>query len=256
MDYLTIGTLWKDEDDYALDFVNYHKKVGVERFIILDREFNRVKSLFKDDPSVEVVHFPEPNLHADAWAHLIGMGKGRTKWLACIDADECLVPVQTNDVKEILKKYEEFASLQINWRIFGSGGQDFKNTGSLYERFLMASLPQEGVNNHTQFICQPDRTMNKRTHDPHHPIVNNGEFSVNTNRSAVKGPFNKPPLHDVLWCAHYITKSREEWAFKNSKGRADIFGQKMPFEMYDLHNAVGNAVEERRVLELWNSKNI
>lgn len=252
MNYLTIGTLWKDEDDYALDFVKYHKKVGVEKFIILDREFNRINLLFQNDPDVEVIHFPEPGLHADAWAQLIGMSKGRTKWLACIDADECLVPSQTDDVKDILKNYEEFASLQINWRFFGSGGQEKKMPGSLYERFLMASLKEDGTNNHTQFICQPDRTLAQKTNDPHHPKLPKGEISVNTLKLPVKGPFSSPPLHDILWCAHYITKSKEEWAFKNAKGRADIFGEKMPFDLFYQLDKPGSVLEEKRVFDLWN----
>src|SRR5690606_37799654 len=120
------------------------------------------------------------------------------------------------------------------------------------ERFLMRAKLTEGVNNHTQFICQPDRAQPIRTDDPHHPKLNSGEISVNTNKKQVSGPFNIPPLHDVMWVAHYINKSKEEFVIKNNKGRADIYGAKMPFHLFDAHDKIANAEKEERVIELWN----
>ena len=239
------------------DFVKYHRYVGVQHFVFYDREYHKMKEMFKDDPDVEIVHFPDIpfNVHAIAWANLIGLNKGKTKWLALIDADQVLVPVKTHDVKEVLREFEPYASLQCNWHTFGSSGRVEKGEGSLYERFLKRAVPHEGINNHTQFICQPDRTQAIRTDDPHHPHVNPGEISVNTNHARVQGPFNTPPLHDKLWIAHYINKSKEEWNIKNAKGRADIFGQKMPYHLFDEQDRACNAEEEHRVLELWKSAN-
>lgn len=257
MKYLTLGSCLKQEEPYMMDFIKYHRYVGVEHFVFLDREFGPLSELLKNEPDVEIIHFPDvpENVHAEGWAKLVAHNQGKTKWLALIDADEVLVPEQTDDVKNILRHYEEYASLQINWKIFGAGGQDEKLPGSLYERFVMRAKNNEGVNNHTQFICQPDRTLALRTHDPHHPRLPDNESSVNTKFVKVNGPFSIPPVHDVLWCAHYITKSREEWQMKNAKGRADIFGQKMPFDMFDDHNRIGNAEREERVLELWKKAN-
>jgi hypothetical protein len=257
MRYLTLGSCLKNEELYMRDFVTYHRYVGVEYFIFFDREYGPMKEIFKNDPDVEIVHFPDipENVHSVAWGQLIGMNKGKTKWLALIDADQALVPVQTTDVKEVLRDYEQFASLQCNWNTFGSSGRIEKGDGSLYERFTKRAVHNEGINGHTQFICQPDRTQAIRTADPHHPHVNPGEVSVNTNKQVVRGPFNTPILHDKLWIAHYINKSKEEWAIKNAKGRADIFGQKMPNNLFDIHDTYCNAEYEGRVLELWNKAN-
>lgn len=257
MTYLTLGSCLKNEEPYMKDFVKYHRYVGVERFVFWDREYTKLKEMFKDDPDVEVHHFPDVphNVHAIAWAELIQYNKGKTKWLALIDADQVIVPVQTTDIKQVLRQYEQWASLQCNWHTFGSSGH-LKNTGEpLYERFLMRAKPDAGINDHTQFICQPDRTAAQRTADPHHPVLPQGEVSVNTNRTLVNGPFNRPPLHNVMWIAHYISKSREEWDIKNAKGRADIFGQKMPYDLFDQHDTFCNAEREERVLELWKQAN-
>jgi hypothetical protein len=257
MTYLTLGSCFKDELPYVEEFVKYHKSVGVEKFVFFDREYCQLKEMMKNDLDVEVIHFPDVsgNVHAQAWASLTSYCNGKTQWLALIDADETLVPVKTNDVKEILKNYEEFAAIQLNWHTFGSSGQDKKEKGSVYERFLMRAKNGEGVSNHCQYIVQPHRSTFDRPHDPHTPRLPPNEISVNTNKQQVNGPFNTPQLHDILYVAHYITKSKEEWGFKNSKGRADIFGQNIPYTDFDAHNSICNAVEERRVLELWNYAN-
>jgi hypothetical protein len=254
MNYLTLGSVWKMENTYALDFIKYHKSIGIEKFIILDREYNQLKEMIKNEPDVEVLHYPDTaeNVHAEGWASLIRHCDGKTKWLALIDADEALVPVKTNDVKEILKDYEEFAALQFNWTTLGSGGQDKKEVGSLYERFTMRAKLNEGINNHCQFIVQPHRSTYNRCLDPHHPNLKPGEISVNTNKQQVNGPFNTPQLHDILYVAHYITKSREEWDIKNAKGRGDIFGQKIAYTDFDAHNSICNQEKEIRMSDLWN----
>ena len=269
MNYLTIGTLWKNEYDYAIDFIKYHRGVGVEKFVIFDREYHKLHSMLSEYKDVEVVHFPEHiiNNHQEAWGQLIEYNTGKTKWLALIDADQALVPVKTNDVREVLKNYEDFASLQCNWKAFGSSHHQNKEPGSVYERFLLCANPDSEYNFPTQFICQPERTLPVRTLEPHYPILPAGEISVNTNKEKIDDKkvvkmhprepriFNVPALHDILWVAHYTNKSKEEFLIKNNKGRADIPGAKIPMDQFEEYDAHCNSFKETRALELWNASN-
>lgn len=265
MRYLTIGSLLKQEDSYMLDFVKYHRSIGVEHFVFFDRVYYPLKNIFENYSDVEVIHFPdEPqNIHQEAWGQLIKYNQGKTKWLALIDADQCLVPVKYSNVPDILKEYEEFASLQLNWRSFGSSFQETRLPGSVYERFLSCAEHSSQYNLPTQFICQPDRTLAIKVAEPHYPLLPSGEISVNTDKETISSTkvvamnpgtplsFNVPPLYDVMWVAHYTNKSKEEFLIKNNKGRADVFGRKMHSTQFDEYDAECNRVTERRVLELW-----
>lgn len=268
MNYLTIGTLWKNENYYAMDFIKYHRVVGVEHFVIFnnaDENDYSLEFLLKDEKDVEIIRFPTfiTQMHQEAWGQLIRYNQGKTKWLALIDADQCLVPVQTDDVRQVLKNYENFASLQINWKSFGSGHQDNKLPGSVYERFIMTSQNDSIYNAHCQFICQPDRTLPIKTAEPHYPYLPVNEIMVNTNKEQIDETkqvslnpntplsFNVPALHDVLWVAHYTNKSREEWIIKNNKGRADIIGEKIPSTQFDEYETVCNDLVETRAFDLW-----
>jgi len=262
--YLTIGSCLKDEHSYIHDFIKYHRYVGVEHFVFFDREYFKLKEMLQNEPDVEVIHFPEEpqNNHQEAWGKLIGYNQKKTKWLALIDADQALVPVKTNDVKEILRDYEDFASLQINWKAFGSGGQEKRLPGSVYERFLFCAPPESQYSLPTQFICQPDRTLAIKTQEPHYPQLPVGEISVNTNKQEIDAnkivpmnpatpkTFQVPPLYDILWVAHYTNKSKEEWLIKNNKGRADILGAKIHSTQFDEYDRECS-VKETRVLDIW-----
>jgi hypothetical protein len=248
-----------------IDFVKYHRAVGVEHFVFFDREYNRLSELFKDYDDVEVIHFPNTpeNVHQEAWGQLIKYNIGKTKWLSLIDADQCLVPVKNNDVKKVLKDYEDFSCLQINWKTFGSSHAINRDPGSVYERFLLTCENNSVYNTHCQFICQPDRVLPIKTAEPHYCFLPEGEKRINTNKEEITEnkiislnpntplSFNDPPLHDILWCAHYTNKSKEEWLIKNNKGRADIFGAKMPKQQFDEYEACCNEVVELRARDLW-----
>lgn len=263
--YLTIGSCLKDEESYIEDFIKYHRFVGVERFVFFDRNFEKLNDLVGKEPDVEIIYFPDipGNIHQVAWGNLIKYNQGKTKWLALIDADQVLVPVKTTDIREILKDYEDYASVQCNWHTFGSAFKEKRDPGSVYERFLLRAKKNEVLNTHTQFICQPDRTLAIPTEEPHYPLLPDGEISVNTNKEEISTDkvvalnpnrpriFNVPPLHDILWVAHYSNKSKEEWMQKNAKGRADIYGAKMPMEMFDHYDSVCNEEFEYRVRNLW-----
>lgn len=267
MRYLTIGTLWKNENDYALDFLKYHRGVGVDYFMIYvdDNQDFSLEELLKNEKDVEIVRFnyPGKQLHQEVWGQLIKNNQGKTKWLALIDGDQCLVPVQKDNVPDVLKDYEEFACINLNWKAFGSSFQETKLPGSLYERFLLCANSESQYNFTTQFICQPDRTLPIKVPEPHYCLLPNGEKRVNTNKEEISEnkvvamnpntplSFNVPTLHDILWVAHYTNKSKEEWIKKNNRGRADIIGTKMPFSQFDEYEAECNEYKETRALELW-----
>lgn len=52
------------------------------------------------------------------------LGLASARWLAFIDADEFFVPHDESwtTLPELLKKYETYGGLAVNWRLFGSSG--------------------------------------------------------------------------------------------------------------------------------------
>ncbi len=252
MHYLTIATCIKEEDDYIDDYIRIHEALGVQAFIFYDRDGDNLTNKFKGRPNITVVKYPEPNRHHQSHLYTINHFQGFSRWIAFLDCDQVLFSPINTDLKVVLQEYEPYAQLQCAWSSHGDGGHQTRTEGSVYERFTMRAELDAGINNHTQGIADISRAKREIPPDPHRILVANGQMSVDENKRHVGNtPHISPHTQNRLFVAHYITKSREEWGQKNAKGRSDIPGMKMPYDLYDNHNSYMNAVEDTRIKEFW-----
>jgi hypothetical protein len=253
MYYLSSCSIVKNEDNYIDDFVAIHKHLGVEFFLFFDRSDNPLSERFKGRKDIQVIHFPEPNRHAHAWREGVKNLTGKSKWVQFVDIDQVVVPKKTNDIKVMLQDYEQFATLSLNWHSFGSNGLETEPTVSTYEAYTKRANGTEGINNHIQSIVQVERCTQTTWHDPHHPPLALPEYQVNENKQSFRGPFNKPPVQNVGFIAHYYTRSREYWAKKLAKMRADTGTSSGTMADFDHHQTYMNAVEDLTVKNIWNN---
>jgi hypothetical protein len=254
MHYLSSCSIVKNEDNYIDDFVAIHKHLGVEFFLFFDRSDNPLSERFKGRSDIEVIHFPEPNRHAHAWREGVKYFQGKSKWVQFIDIDQVTVPVQTNDIKVMLQAYEAWGALGLNWHTFGSSNRETEPELGLstYEAYTLRTQGATPINNHIQSIVQVDFARHDIWSDPHHPPMMPGQVQINERFQPFSGPFNHPPSQNVGFIAHYYTRSREYWARKCAKLRADTGTPGGTLAEFDHHQSYMNQVEERRVLELWN----
>ncbi len=258
MYYLSSVSIVKNESRYIKDFYLFHKAAGIEFFTFYDRttEGERTEDIFKGYDDVEVINYPEipGNVHSAAWKEGIIRNKGRSKWVACIDIDECAVSVKTRDLKEMLEPYESYAALGLNWHTFGGNALLEEPNESSYTAYTKRSVAQEKINAHIQSIVQPDRCQPIVWADPHHAPVNPGEMTVNTNFQQIVGPFNNPIIQDVGFIAHYYTRSKAYWDKKCAKKRADVHNAigGLP-EQWEHHQQYMNATEDNRIADFWRS---
>lgn len=251
MYYLSSCSIVKNEDSYIEDFVKIHKHLGVEFFLFFDRSDKPLSDRFKERADIQVIHFPEPNRHAHAWREGVKMLSGKSKWVQFIDIDQVVVPVQDDNIPSMLKKYESYASLGLNWHSFGSNNLEIEPQESTYSAYTKRAAGTSPINNHIQSIVQPHRIAPNTWHDPHHPIVMPGETQINESFSPFSGPFNKPPTQNVGFIAHYYTRSRQYWSQKIAKRRADTGTQGGTMQDFDHHQTYMNAEEDLSVKNIW-----
>lgn len=255
MYYLSNCSMIKNEFPYILDFYKIHKYLGVEFFLFFDRstEGPPLKDLFKNHADVEVINFPEPNRHAQAWRDGVKYFKGKSRWVQFIDIDQVTVPLHTNDIKIMLQAYEECPALGLNWHSFGSSLRENEpDIGtSTYEIYVKRATSDAAINSHIQSIVQVEKAELEIWHDPHHPRLKNGNSQFNEYKQSFIGPFNKPITQDIGFIAHYYTRSREYWSKKMSKMRADTGTPGGSLADFDHHQSYMNAVEDLTVKNIW-----
>lgn len=253
MYYLSSCSIVKNEDNYIDDFVNIHKHLGVEFFLFFDRSENPLSEKYKGSDDIHVIHFPEPNRHAHAWREGVKYFQGKSKWVQFIDIDQVVVPMQTYDIKVMLQNYETVAALSLNWHTFGSNGRDTEPPPgvSTYEAYTKRAVNLEPINNHVQSIVQVENVEYRTWDNPHFPPLV-GQQQWNANKQPISGPFNIPPAQDIGFIAHYYTRSKEYWANKLAKLRADTGTPFGTMDDFNNHQNYLNAVDDNTVKDIWN----
>lgn len=255
MYYLASCSIVKNEDNYIDDFVAIHKALGVEFFLFYDRSTNPLSERFKGRSDIQVIHFPEPYRHADAWREGVRHFQGKSRWVQFIDIDQVVVPMKTNDIKVMLQDYEPCGAFGLNWHTFGGNNQMTEPPigTSTYEAYTKRAVNNEPINNHIQSIVQVDRAVVNTWANPHFPPLHAHQFQWNEKKQQFNGPFNTPSSQEVGFIAHYYTRSREYWQNKLSKLRADTgtsFGTLQDWENYQKFL---NAVDDDTVKKIWES---
>ena len=258
MYYLSSCSIVKNEDNYIDDFVTIHKHLGVEFFLFFDRSDNPLSERYKGRDDIQVIHFPEPNRHAQAWREGVKYFQGKSKWVQFIDIDQVTVPMKTNDIKVMLQDYEAWGALGLNWHSFSSSGNETEPAAgvSTYQAYTKRTEANAPINNHIQSIVQVDFAQSVVWDDPHHPTMNPGQIQVNEKKIKMSGPFNIPSSQDVGFIAHYYTRSREYWAKKLAKMRADTGTQGGSLAEFDHHQTYMNQVEDLTVKNIWDQRKV
>ncbi len=130
---LVVVALFKNEAPYLKEWIEYHRLVGVDHFILLDNlstdHWRDVLDPYIEEGLVEVINsFGEPDFKGFPakyqtlgyfYSYVKCLGKAR--WITFIDIDEFLLPMKTSTVVQSLDEYYQDASgIYVNWRCFGT----------------------------------------------------------------------------------------------------------------------------------------
>ncbi len=222
MDYLSVCAIVKDENAYLPEWLEYHRLVGVERFYIYDNGSRTpLSETLSGEGRAVVTSLPGHARQSEAYTDCVRRHGTASVWMAFIDVDEFLFPRSTDDLRAILRAYEDFAGLSVNWRVFGTSGHASRPEGLQVENFLLRTPDQFFPNSHIKTIAQP-RFVESVSH-AHFCSYAPGRSCVNLDRSPVHGPFDPSGLSPgrPLQLNHYYTRSRSEFGEKIARGGGD-----------------------------------
>ncbi|WP_254173819.1 FkbM family methyltransferase [Planktothrix pseudagardhii] len=220
---LSVCAILKDEAPYLIEWLEFHKLVGVERFYLYDNgSSDHVIELVKPYIQSGEVIWHEWLIRPGqipAYQDCLDKYKTESQWIAFIDLDEFLVPTEKNDIKAILEDFQDYPGVTVNWLIFGSSGHKIKPEGLQVENFTRRGEDGLTVNFHVKSIVQPEKTL--KVQDPHCFIYVNNQLAVTENKEPMSGPFSPSHSAKQLVINHYIIKSLQEYKEKMFRGRSD-----------------------------------
>ena len=239
--YLSIAAIIKDEGINLKEWIEYHLSKGVEHFYLYDNRStdNTLEILndFKNVVTYKYWDYPPP-CQLPALNDTLSITD--SKWVAFVDPDEFIVC--EGQLSDLLKEYEEFGGLGINWLIYGSNGHDRRPVGGILENYTRHSEYDFPANLHIKTICQPARV--EAIDHPHFFKYKDGFYCVTENKEVVDSPFTKFYSGNKIRLNHYYCKSREDFELKQKRGRCDIIGDYdfSQFNAHDLNQILDNII--------------
>ncbi|MGC9370599.1 MAG: glycosyltransferase family 92 protein [Paracoccaceae bacterium] len=188
-----------------------------------------------------------------AYAHAIRNFGPRFRWMACIDADEFLVPKRADSLEAALAHLEDVPNISLPWHNFGRCGHDQPPEGGVLENYTRrAAHPLSGARGVTNFkvIVDPCRVTSVKVH-----AYETDGRAVTWNdrgaRAALKER-SRPGFYsaDHIQLNHYYTRSEAELAAKIARGsnQAVEAGRHAARVRRNVANIERDTVEDRSAL--------
>ncbi len=242
--YLAVCAIAKDEGPYFKEWIEWHLSQGVEKFYVYDNEStDGTKDILQpyiDSGVVAYKYWPGHRRQLAAYDDCLDNYRFASRWIAFIDLDEFIVPLKDASIPDFLKRMESFAAVEINWLVYGSGGQKTKSPGTMMERFRFHSKPDHFLNRHVKSIVNPRQVF---TMIGCHEAAKISGFIADSHGQPLRKNFReREPQQDVIRINHYAVRSYEEFLEKQARGRASGTQKTVRseyFQQYDLNDIEG-----------------
>lgn len=238
--YLAVCAIAKNEGPYFEEWIEWHRRMGVEKFYIYDNEStDNTKEVLKpyiESGLVEYTYREGKKQQVPVYADCLDRHRFDARWIAVIDLDEFIVPVKDATIPDFLRRFEDFPAVEINWLLYGSGGARTKEPGHVMERFRKHSVPGHPLNRHVKSIVDPRRVF---TLIGCHEAARISGRAADSHGNPIKKVFmEREPQQDVIRINHYSVKSYEEFLNKRARGRARVLDQRglEYFDQFDLND--------------------
>lgn len=226
MHTLGICAILKDEDAFIHEWMAYYTLLGAEAFYLYDNGSKTPlrKTLANHEPfhtpeSLRIHDAPGVKLQMIAYGHCLAAYKHACRWIAFVDIDEFIVPLQHDTIPDMMEEYAPYAGLGLNWKIFGTSGHAVRPKGLVIENFTRVT-PDAFMEKHVKSIVDP--RMGAYFPNPHICAVTEGSPPVVSERHApVTTALSSPPSWTMGQVNHYYYRSKQDYYAKLRRPRAD-----------------------------------
>jgi hypothetical protein len=256
-DKFAIGAIFKNERPYILEWIAFHRSIGIKKFFIADNDStDGSKDLLRLLDLAGIIHyfdFPSESgvkPQQPAYSKILNIArKSGIEWVAFIDADEFLMPEAENmDFFSCIEKsvsQEDTGAVAINWAIYGSSGLEERPDGLVLKEFSKRAPLDLHINLHYKSLVKL-KAVSGVSGTPHHFFLNEGFQYKNIQGSILENDLQDGigKSHSIaispIRINHYIVKSKNEFFNKKSpKGYASSQATakgKIYFEHHDRND--------------------
>ena len=257
---LAVATIFRNSEPYLKEWLEFHIMMGIEHFYLYDNN-STDSPLTVVEPYIKsgyVTYAKWPSFSYTNWKydkvsysqlsamkHAIETYRCENKWIALIDDDEFLFPLDQNKkIIDILADYENYGSLALGWSRFGSSGHlvppDDLVINSYFQR-------QGHFYRNWKHILQV-KTF-KSMKNIHDFFFHDGYWSVDEDYWPIMWftPRWFPKKANKLRLYHYHTKSKYDWWLRVTKrGQPNGVPWRHKMESFEVENE--GSFEDRTIV--------
>lgn len=224
---ISICAIFQNEGPYLKEWIDYHLGIGVDHFYLYNNEssdaYQEVLQPYMDAGIVQVSFWP--NLWKDkyfatscqplAYQHWIDNYKNETEWIAFIDLDEFIVPMQEYTLNKCLQKhFSKAQAIWIQWRCFGTSFITLGPNDRLLTHLMLCSKKDNYWNGISKTIVRTEalQCMTSGATNPHTVDLLYGSYWNGSGKEWIPGVYH---YDKYLRLNHYVF--RDEKYFHEQK---------------------------------------
>ncbi len=239
--YISICAIFKDEEKYLKEWLDYHLKVGIEHFYLYNNNSSDdFETILKDYISKDLVtlkDWPYSMGQISAYVDCANCYKDESNWIGFIDIDEFVSPLKFKGIKDFFTSFENRGSVWIPWRIFGSSGLVERKTQDNVISSFFSCWPKHSDVGKCFWNTEYDISENKNAIMHHFLWVQKDGIElppVNVFNNIILPDFLNTSENDFpIDIKHYVIKSLGEFETKMKK--TDVFFSKNPHSMSSFY---------------------
>ncbi len=125
--YLAACAIYLNEASYLREWIEFHRLMGVKRFFLYDNgstdDHLEVLSPYMERGIVSLHEWePAPPDQREVYDHCLRTHRADARWIAFLDIDEFLFSPTGKTVAEVLRDYERWPGVGVNWAMFSHSG--------------------------------------------------------------------------------------------------------------------------------------
>lgn len=248
-DKLGIAAIFKNEHPFIVEWLAYHRVLGISKFFIADNESDdETGELLAALSSLGYLKFithktelgEKPQMAA--YQTLADTFKNEVDWLCYIDADEFLRPATEGQsivdaLKDVLSD-ADVGAVAVNWALYGSSKWVTADSRAVIERFTLRAKKECGANRHYKTIIRTG-AYKSAGGNPHAFVLEGAyKYSATDGRKLGVGEIDgltDSATWDGLRINHYVVKSRSEF-FTKKRPRGRPNGDLRPVGFFAQHD--------------------
>ncbi len=218
---LIVCAIFQNEARFLKEWIEFHKLMGATYFILFNNrstdEYIQVLKPYILKEEVELIDWPYTYNTPQEWTSVQTAAynyanrraiQKRAKWLAILDMDEFLYPVQAPNLVAFLSDFEDAGGVVAHWQFFGTSDVEEITGDRLMIELLTKKAPDNYPENaYVKSIVRPERVQ--KITDPHYAHYKKPYYAVGENWNGVHGSMNPYIIVNKIRINHYWSRDKK-----------------------------------------------